>query len=202
MKNWNKDSRAMEIHNLLDVKSRVELREWLIKNLRQKISPPNNCNRQFIMFQISAILLGLQVRSPMYWIFFLFLLKNPKQKTSNRLVRTLQRSSFIISVGCLYHHIFDGLSNIRRKMSLEEQNTPTPEVWTVTSQDIYASYGLSCCSFFFATLKTLKYDTPQYSISHNDVEFLFLSQRQSPPTLSIIIIALSSFMVFTSPTTI
>ena len=32
MKNWNKDSRAMEIHNLLDVKSRVELREWLIKN--------------------------------------------------------------------------------------------------------------------------------------------------------------------------
>lgn len=36
------------------------------------------------MFQISAILLGLQVRSPMYWIFillfFLFLLKNPKQK--------------------------------------------------------------------------------------------------------------------------
>ncbi len=32
MKNWNKDSRAIEIHNLLDVKSRVELREWLIKN--------------------------------------------------------------------------------------------------------------------------------------------------------------------------
>ena len=42
-----------------------------------------------------------------------------KQKPSKSLVRTLRRFSFIVSTGYQHHRIPDGLSNVRRKMSLK-----------------------------------------------------------------------------------